>query len=152
MMPIVRTDQNKMGHMPHPPSLKCSYMKCIFVVLQSPRVLHHRGTARRYRNGLMTEIEWPISGWFRFDLRRGEQFPCLSRESTLGSAFRFRGRFLISPRSVCSLRSEVVGDGGHCAGTASTLADQSSGSQEFVIASSLKKQKWRRGPCCSLAA
>src|SRR5690606_23256592 len=34
MMPIVRIDQNRMGHMPHPPSLNASYAPCIASVLQ----------------------------------------------------------------------------------------------------------------------
>src|SRR5262249_41977746 len=37
MMPIVRIDQKRMGHMPHPPSLKCSYAPCICQLLQSIR-------------------------------------------------------------------------------------------------------------------
>src|SRR6478735_11973063 len=47
MMPIVTIDQNRMGHMPHPPSLKCSYAACIFVVLQFARALHLEAARHR---------------------------------------------------------------------------------------------------------
>jgi hypothetical protein len=34
MIPIVMIDHRRMGHMPHPPSLKASYNPCIACVLQ----------------------------------------------------------------------------------------------------------------------
>src|SRR5262245_42731423 len=50
MTPMVKIDQKRMGHIPHPPSLKCSYAACILAVLpfavdSSPRV-PGEGTAR----------------------------------------------------------------------------------------------------------
>src|SRR3954469_18185820 len=54
MMPIVRIDQKRMGHIPHPPSLKCSYAPCILVVLQFASRLSHLEVPRAFTTGLET--------------------------------------------------------------------------------------------------
>jgi hypothetical protein len=120
--------------MPHPPSTKCAYAPCIFVVLQFAERPPLRGRASPF------DDVWPQNREtfleprrVRLDLRIT---PSVPRKSSIDCIFDPHSAFTVS---LCSCRlcagSNVSSDRGARADAGGTLADRCSDLQAFVVVS-----------------